>query len=95
MRKTGRGSAYRKALVKNLIRTLNTQKKLTTSKAKAEQIMRLAQKGGRVISVQTLGTQRGDMSKQVLLQLREEKEKSTHENGTNQTKRRPTNVASR
>lgn len=86
----GRGRDYQKALRLNLVKSLETHKKITTTRRRARMLKSL--RLGRDLILTPVAARRGDNAPLVLVELAEKKQDA---NTTNKTKRSTKKVAPR
>jgi ribosomal protein L17 len=87
----GRGRDYQKALRLNLVKSLETHKKITTTKRRARLLKTL--RLGKDLVLTPLASRRGDSAPMVLVELVQPKKQDA--NATNKTKRNTKKVAPR
>lgn len=72
-KKKGRGRDYKKALLTNLVKSLVSLGKITTTKAKAKKLKpKLLKRHGGVVRMVNVKKRRGDNAPQVLLEWQKE-----------------------
>ena len=99
MKTIGRGRDYQKALVNNLITNLFRFHRITTTRARAKLLQKIAEKRiGSTVRLTNAGNRRGDSAPQIIVELVNKlvtKKEDVRENETNTGKRNSKKVAPR